>query len=77
MGPSARRLTWAISGCHNSCTQPQLADIGIVSSRFDTSADGQRVPLFDMYRSTKTGLGEKIETALTLPDLIAVVRRMD
>jgi len=76
MGPGAERLTWAISGCHNSCTQPQLADVGIVVSKLIAGDDGQRVPRFDVYRSVKDGLGQRTEEALTLEELVAAVRNI-
>jgi ferredoxin-nitrite reductase len=76
MGPVAEGLTWAISGCHNSCTQPQLADLGIVSSRLVTGDDGLRTPRFDLYRPEGEGLNQKQETGLSLEELVAVVRNI-
>jgi len=76
IGPNAERLTWAISGCHNSCTQPQLADIGIVSSKLVTGEDGQRTPRFDLYRPVGTALNQKQETGLSLDELTAVVKNI-
>ncbi len=76
MGPAAKRLTWAVSGCHNSCTQPQLADFGIMTSRLQRGEGEQRIPLFDLFRSQVDGLGEKIESGLGLTELIAAVQRL-
>lgn len=76
MGPVAEGLTWAISGCHNSCTQPQLADLGIVSSRLVADEDGQRSPRFDLYRPEGDGLNQKRETGLSLGELIATVQKI-
>jgi sulfite reductase (ferredoxin) len=76
MGPSARALTWAISGCHNSCTQPQLADIGIVSSSLEKEGTGERTPRFDVYRLGGEGLGTPAERSLTLDELCRRVREL-
>lgn len=76
MGPSARALTWAISGCHNSCTQPQLADVGILSSSLEKDASGERSPRFDVYRLSSEGLGTAAELSLTLDELCRKVREM-
>jgi len=72
--PGAEGLTWAISGCHNSCTQPQLADVGIISSRLVTGDDGQRAPRFDLYRSAGEGLGQRVASSLDLEELLAALR---
>jgi len=69
MGPKAKSLTWALSGCHNSCTQPQLADYGIVSSRLVKDENGERTPRFDLYRLGDEGLGNAVERSLTLKEL--------
>jgi len=76
MGPEASGLTWAISGCHNSCTQPQLADVGIVTARLVTEEDGRRTPRFDIYRPDGPGLNSRTESSLTLDELLAAVRRI-
>ncbi|NVN92228.1 MAG: nitrite/sulfite reductase [Desulfuromonadales bacterium] len=78
MGPLARRLCWALSGCHNSCTQPQLADVGIVTSRLIADDDGQRTPRFDLYRPMDGDgdLNQKTEAALTLEELLATIKKL-
>ena len=76
MGPQARKLTWAVSGCHNACTQPQLADYGIVTARLQRGDGEERTPIFDLYHSTGAGLGEKIESGLELADLLTAVKRL-
>jgi len=76
MGPSARVCTWAISGCHNSCTQPQLADIGIITSGLAQDDSGERTPRFDICRLDGEGLGTVVERSLTLNELCGRVREM-
>ncbi|MFH1028708.1 MAG: nitrite/sulfite reductase, partial [Pseudomonadota bacterium] len=76
MGPESERLTWAISGCPNSCTQPQLADVGIVVSRLVAGDDGQRTPSFDVYRSGENGLGQRTGEGLTTAELLAAVQQL-
>lgn len=74
MGPSAQALTWALSGCPNSCTQPQLADVGIVSSNLVKDEDGGRTPRFDVYRLSGEGFGTTIERSLRLDELCNIVQ---
>lgn len=74
MGPTARGLTWALSGCPNSCTQPQLADVGIVASGLVAEEGGGRTPRFDLYRPQDRGLNRKTDSALTQEELIATIR---
>ncbi len=69
MGPAAKSLTWALSGCPNSCTQPQLADYGIVSSSLVKDQNGERTPRFDLYRLGEEGFGNAAERSLTLQEL--------
>jgi len=76
MGPAAKALTWALSGCPNSCTQPQLADVGIISSSLAKDDDGERRPRFDICRLAPEGLGTVVERSLTLNELCARVREM-
>jgi ferredoxin-nitrite reductase len=76
IGTGADGLEWALSGCPNSCTQPQLADAGIVSSRLVAGEDGNRTPRFDLYRRNSAGLGEKVEESLTLEELLERVGKI-
>ncbi|MDD5285094.1 MAG: nitrite/sulfite reductase [Desulfuromonadaceae bacterium] len=76
MGPAAKALTWAFSGCHNSCAQPQLADAGIVSSTLVKDEQGERSPRFDLYRLGDQGLGGVVAPSLTLDELCSKVREI-
>lgn len=76
MPKEARGLVWALSGCANSCVQPQLADVGIVSSRLVSGSQGDKAPLFDLYRRTGAGLGEKVRSQLTLDELTEAVMEL-
>lgn len=76
MGPVARSLSWALSGCHNSCTQPQLADIGIVTSGLKTDETGQKTPRFDLFRPDGEGLNRRAETSLTLEELAITIENI-
>jgi sulfite reductase beta subunit-like hemoprotein len=75
MNPTDKVRTWALSGCSNSCTQPQLADYGIVSTKLATGEAGEKMPLFDLYQRSKAGLGEKVRERLTLEELTELVRK--
>ena len=70
LGPEAEKLTWGISGCPNSCSQPQLADVGIVTSRMVVGEDGERSPRFDLYRAVENGIGIRAADALNLSELL-------
>lgn len=76
IGAQGQKLSWAISGCTNSCTQPQLADVGIVSATLAKGADGERTPRFDLYRLVGVGLGTAVERSLTLDELYGKVREI-
>lgn len=76
MGTVGRGMSWALSGCPNSCTQPQLADVGIVTSGLVKSEDGERSPRFDLYRSGSAEFGTLAESGLTLDQLYEKVREI-
>jgi ferredoxin-nitrite reductase len=73
MGPAARQLTWAISGCLNCCAQPQLAQAGIVASRA-VNEQGTRTPRFDLYRAGAAPFAEPVQQGLTLEALLEAVK---
>ena len=75
LGEKITSAAWALSGCHNSCSQSQLADIGITTSSLTANADGQRTPRFDIFRGQTDGLGQKAETGLTFEELTATICR--
>ena len=75
LGEQALGLTWAISGCSNCCAQPQLADVGIVSSRLVSDQAG-RTPRFDLYRAGAGPFAEPVQQGLTLPQLLAAVKEI-
>ena len=74
MSPAARESVWAISGCPNSCSQPQLASFGVVVAKLAPLEDGSKAPRFDLYRRSAAGLGEKVREQLALEELSALVR---
>ncbi|MBK5274508.1 MAG: nitrite/sulfite reductase [Desulfuromonadales bacterium] len=76
MGPAGRTKSWALSGCHNSCTQPQLADIGIVSSSLAKDDSGERSPRFDLLLAGSDVFGTVTERSLTLDELCSKVREI-
>jgi len=77
MNPAAKRQAWAISGCPNSCTQPQLATAGIVVSKLVAAEDGGKTPRFDLYRRSGAGLGEKVREQLTFAEVAELVRKFE
>ena len=76
IGNAGQKLSWAVSGCPNSCTQPQLANVGVVSSTLVKGEGGERTPRFDLYRRGDRELGAAIERSLTLDELYEKVSKI-
>ncbi|RNC71335.1 MAG: nitrite/sulfite reductase [Desulfuromonadales bacterium] len=77
MGAGGEHLAWSISGCPNSCSQPQLADVGIVTVKSVKGDDGERHPLFDLYRrSGNDGFGAAVSQGLALEELLRTVQAL-
>jgi sulfite reductase (ferredoxin) len=75
MGNKAEKLTWAISGCQNSCAQPQLADVGIIASKLVKDENDNRTPRFDVYRrSDLSGFGTAVHHELTVEELLEALK---
>ncbi len=72
-GDKFKGRSLAISGCGNSCAQPQLADIGILASKSVKGEDGERTPRFDIYRRNGEGLGARIAEKLDEAELFAAL----
>jgi sulfite reductase beta subunit-like hemoprotein len=72
-GTKLQGRSLAISGCANSCAQPQLAEFGILASKSVKAADGTRSPRFDLYRRTSAGLGERQAEQLTEAELFGAL----
>ncbi|WP_020676511.1 nitrite/sulfite reductase [Geopsychrobacter electrodiphilus] len=69
-GPKLQNRSLAISGCPNSCAQPQLADFGIIPSSLRREGE-TRVAQFNLYVRRGTGLGELQATGLSKIELLA------
>jgi sulfite reductase beta subunit-like hemoprotein len=74
--PTSAELSLAIAGCPNSCTQPQLADVGIVTARLTSDDNGDKTPRFDLYRRSGDGFGTKVAELLTQDELIAAISQI-
>ncbi|MDF1579346.1 MAG: nitrite/sulfite reductase [Desulfuromonadales bacterium] len=73
---AGRQQSWAISGCANSCSQPQLADFGIMTSNGEKNGAGTRTPRFDLYRRSSAGLGRVVAENLDLNELLRLVNTL-
>jgi len=62
--PQSHGASFALSGCPNSCSQPQLADFGIIPVKLEKQADGSRLPRYDLYRRQGDDLGTPVATSL-------------
>jgi len=71
MDAAGMKRRWAISGCPNSCAQPQLADVGVIVSRLLPGEGGEKEPIFDLYRRSGPEFGERVAERLTLVELLA------
>lgn len=77
MGPKGEALSWAIAGCPNSCSQPQLADVGVVTSKIEKMENGELRPLFDLWlRSDDGAMGKVVRQRINLDELLQAVREM-
>lgn len=74
LGPEGQKLSWAISGCSNSCAQAQLADAGILATHSVKTVDGARQPRFSLLRRTDAGFGRAVAENLDLDGLLLAVR---
>ena len=74
---SASAKSWAISGCRNSCSQPQLADYGIVTSKLAAEESGERQPLFDLYRREGDEFGKCIAENLSAKSLFDMIFNLE
>jgi sulfite reductase beta subunit-like hemoprotein len=71
MNSSSCHRTWAIAGCHNSCSQPQLAEIGISTARLVKEEDGTMTPRFTVLcRTSGTPFAEPRLEDVTLEALL-------
>lgn len=76
MGEGGQKGSWAISGCPNSCSQPQLADFGIVTAKKVPGPDGARRPLFDLYWRTGDDFGKKTAEGLDFEQLMKAIQNL-
>jgi sulfite reductase beta subunit-like hemoprotein len=74
--PDSRKRTLAISGCVNSCSQPQLAEIGIATTKLTKGVDGLRFPTFDLYHRSDEGLGQVVACGVDLDALLAEIGKL-
>jgi len=76
MGERGGALSWAISGCPNSCAQPQLADVGIIAARLEQEGEA-RVPRYTVLRRGALPFAGEVRRDLTEAELLEAVRSMN
>ncbi|MDF1551619.1 MAG: nitrite/sulfite reductase [Deferrisomatales bacterium] len=76
MGPKAAARGWAISGCPNSCSQPQLAEVGIVCAKRARGERAEREPRFDLWRRKGEGFGTRVLEGASRGELFAAVAEL-
>lgn len=67
LGAQGRAQNWAISGCPNGCSQPQLADYGIVGTKKSTDTQDAR---YDLLHRDGEGFGQSLHTGLSEAELL-------
>jgi sulfite reductase beta subunit-like hemoprotein len=75
LGAQLTKYSFAISGCRNSCAQPQLADFGILASKMKREGD-LRTPLYDLYRRSGDGFGVVVASELNEEELINCIKEL-
>jgi sulfite reductase beta subunit-like hemoprotein len=68
-----RAPAWAISGCPNSCSQPQLADFGIIGVR---KGNADKEALYDLLRRGDEGFGKVVHEKLSLDALVEAIKQL-
>lgn len=77
LGEAGESLSWSVAGCPNSCSHPQLADVGIVTVKSVKDDEGERHPLFDLYRRYGTGgFGVVVRAGIGYDELLEAVREL-
>lgn len=75
VGGQLGRYRWAISGCPNSCSQPQLADIGIVTKKKKRLDNGKTEWRFDIVRRQGQGLGQTVASDISATRLTQEIQQ--
>lgn len=73
LGEAGRGSQWAIAGCGNSCSRPQLADYGIVGVKKATDPQEQR---YDLWQRSGEGFGQVLRAGLSRRELLAAVTEL-
>lgn len=73
--PAALDKRFAIAGCPNSCSQPQLADIGIVTRKLVKDKAGHHSPRFDLLCRETANLGTPAVQDLGLQELLDTIEQ--
>lgn len=74
LGRQGRAHSWAISGCPNGCSQPQLADYGIVGTR---KASDRQEGRYDLLHRDGEGFGRPLHSGLSEAELLTRLAELD
>jgi sulfite reductase beta subunit-like hemoprotein len=67
LGAQGRAQNWAICGCPNGCSQPQLADYGIIGTKKSTENQDAR---YDLLHRDGEGFSQPLHTGLSEAELL-------
>ncbi|MEZ4600672.1 MAG: nitrite/sulfite reductase [Syntrophotaleaceae bacterium] len=73
LGEKGRHMSWAVSGCPNGCTQPQLADYGIIGTH--KAVEGKEAR-YNLLRREGEGFGQVVQTGLSAEELLCALRNI-
>jgi len=76
LSDGAKKLSFALSGCPNSCAQAQLAQVGIFACKSVKQEDGSRKPLYNLLRRQGEGFGTVVAEALDEQALLAEIGKI-
>ncbi|MFV2081581.1 MAG: hypothetical protein ACC669_06920, partial [bacterium] len=74
LGQQKEGFTLAVSGCRNSCTQPQLADLGIITLKPFRDQDGESIPRFTLLKRNGSSFGKAVVENVGLEELLETVK---
>lgn len=74
LGQQKEGFTLAVSGCRNSCSQPQIADLGIVTLKPFRDQDDNRIPRFTLLCRNGPGFGKAVVENVGLDELLETVK---
>lgn len=74
LGTKGRAQSWAVSGCPNGCSQPQLADYAVIGVRKATEKQEAR---FNLLHRDGEGFGQLLHSELSEAEMLTRLAELD